>query len=306
MEPTDTNPAALYFVRAVSPLHVGTDASLGAIKLPTMRDAVTGHPILPGSSLRGVLREEHRERIDKGEEAPRVAFGPPTEVASDHRGALVLSDARALFLAAQSLKGTFAWVTSRQALRAFARDLDDAGLPGLPRLPEADGHAALVGRDSALTFGDRVSVRELLVPAKPDPTVDSLVDRVAPWLWPMEDERSFFRRRVAVLPDVLFDATARWGLEVRARVPIDSDKGTAQASGPWTEEHIPTESVLVGLAFGRTTRYRREGAERTVSGDEVLGVLRAMVPTGGKKLRLGGHSGIGLGRAVLTLAERGR
>lgn len=309
-----TTEADLFFVRAITPIHVGVDQGVGAIKLPTMRDATTGHPLIPGSSLRGVLRDAASARFEQGDRAVRAAFGPPRENASDHRGGLVISDARLLFLAVQSLKGTFAWATSQTVLRRLAVDAVDAGAEALvdianePPEPLAT-EEALIAPKSALAFGNGagvVSLREVLVTARHSPRVERIAQTLGRRLWQSETDRAFFTERVVVLHETLFDALTRLALDVRARVPIDSEKGTAQASGPWTEEHIPAESVLAGLAFGRPTRYRPPPTQgdASVSGEtfaasQVIEVFRAMVPDGGHSYRLGGHSGIGLGRAML-------
>ena len=40
-----------------TPLHVGAGASVGAIDQPIIRERHTGFPIIPGSSLKGVLAD---------------------------------------------------------------------------------------------------------------------------------------------------------------------------------------------------------------------------------------------------------
>lgn len=39
-----------------TPLHVGSGSSVGAIDLPIQRERHSRHPIIPGSSIKGVLR----------------------------------------------------------------------------------------------------------------------------------------------------------------------------------------------------------------------------------------------------------
>ncbi|RMD58772.1 type III-B CRISPR module RAMP protein Cmr4, partial [Candidatus Parcubacteria bacterium] len=48
--------AKLMFLHALSPLHAGTGQGVGAIDLPIAREKGTEIPIVPGSSLKGVLR----------------------------------------------------------------------------------------------------------------------------------------------------------------------------------------------------------------------------------------------------------
>jgi len=49
--------ARLLFVHALSPLHAGTGQGSGVIDLPIAREKATGLPFVPGSSLKGVLRD---------------------------------------------------------------------------------------------------------------------------------------------------------------------------------------------------------------------------------------------------------
>jgi hypothetical protein len=51
-----TEPGSLFWLHALTPLRVGGDAGLGAINLPTMREQHTGHPFVPGSVIKGILR----------------------------------------------------------------------------------------------------------------------------------------------------------------------------------------------------------------------------------------------------------
>jgi CRISPR-associated protein Cmr4 len=269
--------------------------------------------VIPGTSFKGVLRDlsdlSPEQEGGAGGDVQRrwAAFGPSRARASDYRGGLVLSDARLLLLPVPSLKGTFAWATSRFLLRRFNDELADAKLPGLP-LPKGEG--TCVAPTSKLRLGDgRVSLREVLVSASESAELGEIATKLAAFLWPGDSGGvDLLRQRLAVLPDDIFNAFARSSLEVRARVAIDSDTGTAEASGPWTEEHVPAETVLAGLAFGRKTVYRGGDSQGRNSGveyapDSMLKVFTDAVQQG-KTIRVGGHSSVGLGRVRLTCARQ--
>ena len=60
----------LLFLQAISPLHAGTGQGVGAIDLPIAREKATDIPMVPGSTLKGVLRtncedEELRKQIGR-------------------------------------------------------------------------------------------------------------------------------------------------------------------------------------------------------------------------------------------------
>src|SRR5690606_18647908 len=99
--------------------HAGTGQGIGLIDLPTARERATEHPLVPGSSIKGVLRDAtakpHEAKV-------KELFG-----STDGSAAMVrISDARVLAFPVKSDRGTFAWVTSRYVLLRFARDCADS------------------------------------------------------------------------------------------------------------------------------------------------------------------------------------
>ena len=110
--------ARMLFLHALSPLHVGTGQGVGVIDLPVAREKGTGIPIVPGSSLKGVLR-----CLVEDDTLRKKVFGPDTSAAHEHAGSVQFGDLHLLFLPVRSLRGTFAWVTSPFLLQRFARDL---------------------------------------------------------------------------------------------------------------------------------------------------------------------------------------
>ncbi len=127
--------AALLFLHALSPLHAGTGQGIGAIDLPIAREKATNIPYLPGSSLKGVLRDR---ASDWHKDTLFAVFGPDTESASEHAGAVQVGDAKLLLLPVRSLCGVFALVTSPYLLERFRREAGMVGLqvPGVPGVPD--------------------------------------------------------------------------------------------------------------------------------------------------------------------------
>lgn len=294
----ETQRAAMFFVRALTPVHIGVDIGLGAVNMPTMREAITRHPLIPGSSFKGVLRDLADANNSKSDESIRAAFGPDRANASDYRGGLVLSDARLLLLPIASLKGTFAWATSKTVLQRFNQNLIEAGIAPLP-VKKLDETLLVPTESKLLLQGDRVSLREVFTQAKREPYISDLAKTIGAFLWTNPEDQTFFSERFAIVPNDVFDAFARSALEIRARVAIDSERGTAETSGPWTEEHIPAETILAGLAFGRKTVWQSGDQKQRYTAEQMLEVFQEQVSKS-KSVRLGGHSGIGLGRVFLT------
>lgn len=293
----------IYLIHAHSPLHAGVGEGTGAINLPTARERASGLPLLPGSSVKGVLRDLAESEVDRRQ--LHTAFGPPAHDASAHRGGLVFTDALLLALPVRSLYGTFAWVTAPDVLRRLTRDADEAGasIDGLDAVRRGSGPR--VTQSSVL--GDPLILEELTIGSpRRDPHLTTLADSLAKLVWPDDkDTRTFFRDRLCIIPDDDFTPLHHVATEVRTRVKIDDDTGTAAGSGPWSEEFLPTESLLFGLVLGRRTAYIEpdaDGKPTPVSPDEPLGVLAGLL-TDAPVLRFGGKSTVGAGRARLRVSR---
>ena len=120
-----------------TPLHVGSGGGLGPIDLPVQRERHTRHPIIPGSSIKGVFRYTATSLDSElGSETLKIddLFGPEDPESGKARsGDLTFTEARPLAFPVRSAKGAFAYITCPMALQRFARD---SGLTGLSELPQ--------------------------------------------------------------------------------------------------------------------------------------------------------------------------
>ena len=231
--------ACILLLHAATPVHVGVDQGLGAIDLPTMRAVHTGDPLIPGSSLKGVLRDRAEgdaryTRDPKGEvrdptyqRRVESAFGPPQERAGDFQGGLCFGDAGVLALPVRSLSGTFAWVTCPRLLRRYNEDARAAGVATLPVPAAARGLAdgrALGTSTSVLPVDSaapelRVFLEDLLFTLARDPAMDTAAATLGGLLWPDDDAaKEALAQRLLLVSDDIFSFSTRTALEVRARV----------------------------------------------------------------------------------------
>ena len=302
-------PEKLYVIHALAPLHAGTGRGQDLIDLPIAREAATGHPLLPGSSVKGVLRAAVRET--HGERADSLTwrlFGPDSDNAELHPGALRFSDARLLLLPVHSDRGTFAWVSSPMALARLARDAGrHAGLPeGAP--PSVGAGQARVATKSAVLDGKTVQLRAVALNGVAD-LPDDWTDAIVRLLFP-DDAcwADMLRARLCLVDDDMFTWLTESATEVRARIRINPDTGTVADGALWYEEALPAESVLVGLVQGSSTHRRiRDGAskgqvERFADGAESLGQLAPFLAA---PLQFGGNATVGMGLAQVHLRGGG-
>lgn len=264
----------LYLLHVLSALHVGgEDGGDGFIDQPVAREAASDFPLVPGSALKGVLRDEpaFREGLDDSRYKAVIqalfGTGGGDDDSGGAQGALTVGDARLLCLPVRSLAGVFAWVTCPLVLGRFLREArwlgaaeTDPPLPtSLPSPPES--HQILVSRGRALTVGDGSLY---LGPLKAHPLqgcsdnreIESWANAIAERIYWLEAERETdletwqqtfitpFVERFAIASNAVFAYLCQTALELRPRIHINDKTGVAD--NLWYVEALPPETVLWG------------------------------------------------------------
>lgn len=270
-----------FIIHALSPLHAGTGQAADLIDLPIARMRSTGIPFVPGSSIKGVLRDSYRLAGGKLSEDALGIFGPDTDSAADHAGALTCGDARLLALPVRSFKGAFAWVTSPLLLTLAARDLD-INLSGLPTFK---GRGAQVTNNSVNLHRyqnkDYIYLEEfdLRTTEKPLP---SALEGVLKQVFTTNELWSVFSSRFAVLDDETMAFLWEMATQIDTRVRINPDTRTVADGALWTEESLPPETLLIGvMAADRVRRPREKPMDEGQVLDTVL-VKEHVLQIGGK------------------------
>ena len=284
--------ARLFHLHALSALHCGAGRSAGVVDLPIARARATQLPIVPGSSLRGVLREQVTKHAAANAE---TLFGPRT-IRSDRdafAGALSIGDAHLLALPVRCLAGIVSFVTSPFILRRHARDLRRAGASP-PVLPSAPDQGAARVTPTSVNLVETVGKNDRKLVLEDLDLQAHTDDALAPWaqciaraVHPEDDDaQSDVVARLSLVSDDVMSFLAETATDVRARIRLDPDTGTVSRGALWYEEHLPAETVLWGVfAVARSNRdddpRTADDLARTVPGDELL--------------QLGGNAGIGSG-----------
>ena len=286
----------IYWLHTLSPTHVGTGRGAGYIDLPIHRDKITGWPLVPGSSFKGVWADHFRATDDNRRTDPKLglAFGRASDRESNasNAGALVPTDARIVCLPIRSYFGTFAWCTSPLALQLLHRDLSLAGVKELPKAPSALNEEHVHRTTSTkLEDGGRVYFEDLDFTGRECKVATAWAERLAAWVFPEEGDpwRARFIERFAVVPDAVFDFLTETGTEVSTRVRIDDATKTVSGGQLWNEESLPAETILVGL-IGCDRPYDRQQTGITSEG------LIQKFATDPLLLQIGGKATIGRGR----------
>jgi CRISPR-associated protein Cmr4 len=282
--------AKLLFVHALSPLHAGTGQGVGVIDLPIAREKATGLPYLPGSSLKGCLRD----LCDDADECVKV-FGPGTSNADDHAGAAQFADQRLLLMPIRSLNGTFAWVTSPYLLQRLIRDAEDteakSSLPATVPQPTQTEECIVVSDDCAIKMvsGDeqQAILEELDLQVSTQQTADDWAKWLAEQIFPDDATwQQMLKARLCIVHDDALAFLLQTATEITARIKLLDDTKTVQEGGLWYEESLPTETILCGLVIA--TPVKATGLKN----EEIFQVLEGLL---GRTIQFGGNASVGRG-----------
>lgn len=294
----------VYHLQNLSALHVGTGQGVGIVDLPIARSRATNLPIVPGSALKGVLRDELASQEDIALEPNdiKTLFGPDTALEDAHAGAIAFGDANLLLLPIRSFAGTVAYATCPFILRQYQRD-NKAALKDL-QIPSLDDEtvSARVTADSSLLIGNsnNIALEDLDIQAYDNETTQKWADAITESLHPESSQnyqqwRDEVAKRFVILPDDIFSFLADTATEIRTRIRIDRKTRTVQQGALWTEENLPADSVFWGVLAVSTSRKKSDNR----SAEQLANLL----PSHEVEIQVGGKHTVGRGFCRLLLSS---
>ena len=263
-------------------IHSGTGRNEGAIDLPVAREAATDYPYVPGSGMKGALRDYSCEYWKNGDTGKTDrCFGKED---AENAGGVLVSDARLLLLPVRSLTSAYKWLTCPLVLERLRRDLKRSGSSiTIPNVASpADGR--YLGADNGTLYleertfqRDNGLPEELAVALTKFIADDSTAERLA--------------RHLVILHDNNFNWFARYALSVQARNVLDDNK---KSKNLWYEESLPPDTLMYSML-----------GERTSTSDSGIGDLKDLL-TAHPYLQTGGSETVGHGWFHVKVMDGGK
>lgn len=228
-----------------TPLHVGCGTSVDVVDLPIMRERITNFPLIPSTSIKGVLRQAGRDAFNESLAINDVLFGNKDAPQTDsegkekfHAGCIQIMEAKLLAFPVRSLAGCFAWLTCPAALHRFQRDTG-----GCLDIPNPEKDQAIVAPDSELVTQGKVVLEEYAITANQGAGHDKVVEVLLPLL---DDSlwQDRLGKRLAILHDEDFQHFVSTCTEVVARVAIDPENRVVRKGGLFNQENVPCETLF--------------------------------------------------------------
>lgn len=270
------NQPMLCGIYTLTPTHPGTGQASGAVDLPIAREVHTGLPVLPATSLKGVVRDwfglpgdglndEQRalykkvvqplfgplppRRGEKSAEKGKSSTDGDDELAA---GNLVFLEGMLLAMPVRSLRGVYRMVTSPLLVARLRRLLEAFEHASSEKFtcPEPEDGRVLLPKGQL----GPVSLEDLVFPSarcKPQGEVDALASTLAELVdagGQGPDAASLRERLVVVADDVLQDLSHR-ATNVAARIVLDPAKKTSQ--NLWYEESLPPDTLFATIIADR-------------------------------------------------------
>jgi CRISPR-associated protein Cmr4 len=251
--------------------------------LPISREKATQIPMVPGSSIKGVFRDNCADGVNVEQ-----IFGSAPNATKLSMGAVTFTDARLLLIPIRSLRGVFAWVTSPLLLQRLVRDARDVqGVSELPAVPTPAQEGCLVAPESGLKLNDsQVVLEDLQLSCTESKDVADWADWFGKTFFADDQLGASVKARLCIIPDDILSFLLETATEITARISIDDEKKTVKDSALWYEEALPAETVLVSLVVA--SKIKED-------------VFDAIEKTAQKPLQIGGKATVGRGLCKATL-----
>jgi CRISPR-associated protein Cmr4 len=272
-----------FFMRVITPLHAGSGQDLGIVDMPIQRERHTGYPKIEGSGLKGSIRQVFQEMAEENKDNVKKLNSIYGSDDADQAAAIGFTDARLLLFPVKSVKGVFAYIICPRVLKQFSDDLSKVSNPSddsFPSIPDVIDGNCLTTEDSKVKFNDNVILEEYTFMIK-EGNCDKVVERIKSYT-----KIGDLSERLVILSDDDYKDFVTLSTEVITRTKIDPIKGTVKTGALFTEEYLPSESVMYSIVLASPTFRGKEYSE-----DEVLEYFYTIPEV----IQIGGNATLGKG-----------
>jgi len=256
---------------AETAMHPGTEGTAGYIDMPVQRERHTEYPVIPGSTIKGVLRAAFKG-AEKEEEEVKMVFGK-----EDGKGGISVADGMIAAFPVRSLMLPFFWVTCPFVIERIRRILDRYGRIVPPVAAIEDGNARTAGEHTG-----QITLEDQLVTAEgglDDGIINAFKD-LLPADETFDYTRALLKDRLLVVSDAYFRDFVRSATQVVTRIRIDQDTGTVAKGAYFIQELIPADTIFISSIRGSGTDEakdyigwlgKRDNSVIRLGGDETIG-----------------------------------
>ena len=269
-------PRAILGLYTETSLHCGTESGSGYVDMPVQRERHSGFPMIPGSTIKGVLNDEgrwgeHQAHFFGADEKAGAKPGDPR--IPGRPGSVSFGDAFLVAFPVRSSRVPFVWITCPIILDRTYRALGRPWPNDVKPLKEGEAWST--------TEGSEVLLEELQVSATRDgASILEPLTALLPQSQELAYTRGIFQERLYAISDQDFSKLIETATEIVTRIRIDPESGTtSQGVGQlFNEELVPRDTLFLSVL------RELNGSKPQFRVDDIPPVIR-----------LGGHETIGRG-----------
>jgi len=292
----------LVFYHTITPLHIGCGQEVGLVDNPIIREKTTGFPFIPGSGIRGVLRDRC-----EGMRELETLFGhepdAPIDPGEDYAGCISVHDAKILFFPVRTSVNLFHWITCPYVIERFNRDVKYFKLNGFPFSKSEYINAIQDSDNECFSVSWNDEENEIFLEEFPfakyikieglENDNEQPYQLIKKWI-----EKNKFdgieADKVLVVSDHVFNYFVQHATIVQQHNRLTSAKTVAEGA-LFSVESVPPETLFYGIIGG--VRDRKTNGHKFENGEKAIHHLLATISNKGSStvITLGGDESTGLG-----------
>jgi len=276
-------------------IHVGSGEKDGVVDLPIQREAHNGWPVIFGSSLKGAMRSA--ASLPDKDPGLLTLFGPEhfangSSADKIYAGALMISDARLLWLPVRSLTTHTRYLCCPAILRRLLADMARANQPQNLKIPVVSELNALSAEED---FGDYLYLEEYAFSQQYSPDL-------VPWCELFSRfcdlGKAEIARQLTVITDDQFAYLCQSAIPLHPHIALDYATKRVVDGALWYEEALPPETLFYTLL---AATQARDGQD--LSAAQILQQARDRLFGQHPYLQVGGNESTGMGWFKITESE---
>lgn len=278
-----------------TPLHCGTGQDIGIVDQPIQREKHTNYPRIQGSEIKGVFRYYYKKQ---GGENVEEIFGPEGsgEAGGEYASCVSFGDARILFFPVKSLKGVYVWITCKDVLDKFIRILKLTNVNNIEEINIQNNlsddevivynNSIVVSSNQSNQSTNYVVLEEYMFKAKivnNNNPFNDLIDKIIPSQNQYKYLNNSLKEKLCIVSDNVFKDFVEISTEVITRIKINEETGVVQTGALWTEEYLPTDTILYFPVFVSDPKKKVNGLTAETVMQSIKEKINSYVQIGGNE-----------------------
>lgn len=309
----------LFYIKALTPIHAGSGQTLGYVDSPIQREQHSNIPKIEASSLKGSIKHYLYKKFNcdesKNQEKSNLLriFGP--ENGEEHASSIAFTDVRLLFFPVKSTEDIFKLITCPYILKRWLEDYQII-IDSINSKKQENGEDKESEHLEELSEETKNFINTLEIPEGKCLSYKNTQTVLEEYIFEHSNDENFInledffvkllkieKNKIVILNDSDFIDLVNMYTEIITRNKIDTTKGTAADTGLFTEEYLPSESILYFLVMTSPDFLSKKGQSNNLPSAQED--MKFFLDNIGKIFQIGGNETIGKGlvKKLISLGD---